>query len=99
VHKKLNSPILLFAEINVMILHCFSHLLVTDSHIYVLRDIPGRKGFAHIVVRRLLSAIVKITSKKKHPELITFKYGVPEGDNLVISDMDRLVTLIFFFVL
>ena len=98
-HKKLNSPILLFAEINVMILHCFSHLLVTDSHIYVLRDIPGRKGFAHIVVRRLLSAIVKITSKKKHPELITFKYGVPEGDNLVISDMDRLVTLIFFFVL
>jgi len=99
VHKKLNSPILLFAEINVMILHCFSHLLVTDSHIYVLRDIPGRKGFAHIVVRRLLSAIVKITSKKKHPELITFKYGVPEGDKLVISDMDRLVTLIFFYVL
>lgn len=65
----------------------------------MLRDIPGRKGFAHIVVRRLLSAIVKITSKKKHPELITFKYGVPEGDNLVISDMDRLVTLIIFCVL
>ncbi|XP_023723850.1 TBC1 domain family member 23 isoform X3 [Cryptotermes secundus] len=68
-----------------------SHLLVTDSHIYVLRDIPGRKGFAHIVVRRLLSAIVKITSKKKHPELITFKYGAPEGDSLVISDMDRFL--------
>jgi hypothetical protein len=65
----------------------------------VLRDIPGRKGFAHIVVRRLLSAIVKITARKKHPELITFKYGVPEGDNLVISDMDRLVTLILICVL
>jgi hypothetical protein len=51
------------------------------------------------VVRRLLSAIVKITSKKKHPELITFKYGVPEGDNLIISDMDRLVTLILVCVL
>lgn len=83
----------------VCVFTVFSHLLVTDSHIYVLRDIPGRKGFAHIVVRRLLSAIVKITSKKKHPELITFKYGVPEGDNLVISDMDRLVTLIFVCVL
>ena len=65
---------------------------MTDSHIYVLRNIPGQKGFAHIVVRRPLSAIVKITSKKKHPELITFKYGVPEGDSLVISDMDRLVS-------
>ncbi|XP_069686728.1 TBC1 domain family member 23 isoform X1 [Periplaneta americana] len=68
-----------------------SHLLVTDSHIYVLRDIPGRKGYAHIVGRRPLSAIVKITSKKKHPELITFKYGVPQGDSLVISDMDRFL--------
>ncbi|XP_047119746.1 TBC1 domain family member 23 [Schistocerca piceifrons] len=66
-----------------------SHLLVTDSHIYVLRDIPERKGLAHIAVRRPLSAIVKITSKKKHPEVITFKYGVPEGDGLIISDMDK----------
>nr|CAD7259186.1 unnamed protein product [Timema shepardi] len=68
-----------------------SHLLVTDSHVYVLRDLPGKRGFAHIVVRRPLSAIVKITSKKKHPELITFKYGVPEGEELVISDMDRFL--------
>nr|CAD7446294.1 unnamed protein product [Timema bartmani] len=68
-----------------------SHLLVTDSHVYVLRDLPGKRGFAHIVVRRPLSAIVKITSKKKHPELITFKYGVPEGEELIISDMDRFL--------
>lgn len=65
----------------------------------MLRDIPGQKGFAHIVVRRPLSAIVKITSKKKRPELITFKYGVPEGDVLVISDMDRLVASQFIFAL
>jgi hypothetical protein len=64
-------------------------LLVTDGHIYVLRDIPGRKGFAHIAVRRPVAAIVRITSKKKHPELITFKYGVSEGDKPIISDMDR----------
>ncbi|XP_021923260.1 TBC1 domain family member 23 isoform X2 [Zootermopsis nevadensis] len=68
-----------------------SHLLVTSSHIYVLRDIPSRKGLAHIVVRRPLSAIVKITSKKKHPDLITFKYGVAKEENLVIFDMDRFL--------
>ncbi|XP_067009711.1 TBC1 domain family member 23 isoform X2 [Anabrus simplex] len=72
--------------------HMFeSNLLVTNSHIYVLRDIPGRKGFAQIKVRRPLSAIVKITSKKKHPEVITFKYGVPEGDSLVVSDLDKFL--------
>ena len=68
---------------------CFSHLIVTQSHIYVLRDIQGKKGFANIAVRRPVSSIVRITSKKKHPELITFKYGVAEGDKPIISDMDR----------
>lgn len=72
--------------------HMFeSNLLVTNSHIYVLRSIPGRRGFAQIKVRRPLSAIVKITSKKKHPEIITFKYGIPEGDSLVVSDLDKFV--------
>lgn len=72
--------------------HMFeSNLLVTNSHIYVLRNIPGRRDFAQIKVRRPLSSIVKITSKKKHPEIITFKYGVPEGDSLVVSDLDKFV--------
>jgi hypothetical protein len=65
----------------------------------VLRDIPDQKGLAHVVVRRPLSAIVKITSKKKRPELITFKYGVPKGESLIISDMDRSVRLILACIL
>lgn len=68
-----------------------SHLIVTESHIIVLREIPEKKGMTQVIVRRPLSSIVKITAKKRHPELITFKYGVPDGDTLLISDMDRFL--------
>lgn len=68
-----------------------SHLIVTHSELIVLREIPDIKGAAEIIVKRPLSAIVKITARKRHPELITFKYGVPDGDNLKINDMDRFL--------
>lgn len=68
-----------------------SHLLITESELVVLREIGRKKDTAEVIVKRPLSAIVKITAKKRHPQLITFKYGVPEGESLVISDMDRLL--------
>ncbi|XP_077285439.1 TBC1 domain family member 23 [Arctopsyche grandis] len=68
-----------------------AYLVITSSHLVVMRDEEKRKGFAQIIVRRPLSSIVKITAKKRHPELITFKYGMPEGDTLVIKDMDRFL--------
>ncbi|KAH9504514.1 hypothetical protein Btru_063009 [Bulinus truncatus] len=67
--------------------HIFpSYLLVTSSHLYVLREIPSRKGMAHIQARRALGSVVKITSKKKQPELITFKYGTHDDDGFRITD-------------
>ncbi|KAK9873061.1 hypothetical protein WA026_020794 [Henosepilachna vigintioctopunctata] len=68
-----------------------SHLIVTASDLIVLREVPDQKGIAEVIVKRPLSAIVKITAKKRHPELITFKYGIPDGENLIISDMDRFL--------
>ncbi|CAH1159602.1 unnamed protein product [Phaedon cochleariae] len=68
-----------------------SHLIVTKAELIVLREIPDMKGSAELIVKRPLSAIVKITARKRHPELITFKYGVPDGENLKISDMDRFL--------
>ncbi|XP_026751935.2 TBC1 domain family member 23 [Galleria mellonella] len=68
-----------------------SYLIVTETHLVVLRDIPNKKGIARVMSRRPLSTIVKITAKKRHPELITFKYGIPDGDNLLIKDMDRFL--------
>ncbi|XP_063619964.1 TBC1 domain family member 23 [Cydia splendana] len=68
-----------------------SCLVVTETHLIVLRDIPNKRGMYKVLSRRPLSTIVKITAKKRHPELITFKYGVPDGDNLLIKDMDRFL--------
>ncbi|XP_050297938.1 TBC1 domain family member 23 [Anthonomus grandis grandis] len=68
-----------------------SHLMVTDNELIVLREMAGKKGMAEVIVKRPLSAIVKITARKRHPELITFKYGVSEGENLKISDMDKFL--------
>lgn len=68
-----------------------SHLIITETHLVVLRDIQNKKGVAKVMSRRPLSTIVKITAKKRHPELITFKYGIPDGDNLLIKDMDRFL--------
>ncbi|XP_013187318.1 TBC1 domain family member 23 [Amyelois transitella] len=68
-----------------------SYLIVTKTHLIVLRDIPNKRGIARVMSRRPLSTIVKITAKKRHPELITFKYGIPDGDSLLIKDMDRFL--------
>ncbi|XP_012944744.1 TBC1 domain family member 23 [Aplysia californica] len=70
--------------------HSFpSYLLVTSSHLYVLREIAARRGLAHIQARRALGSVVKITSKKRQPELITFKYGTHEEDGFHVTDMHR----------
>ncbi|XP_076179164.1 TBC1 domain family member 23 isoform X2 [Ptiloglossa arizonensis] len=70
---------------------CDSILLVTDTHLIVLRKIPERKGAAHVIVKRPLTSIVKITSKKQHSDLITFKYGTIQYYDTVISDMDKFL--------
>lgn len=67
-----------------------SHLILTETHLIVLRDLD-RKGTARVMGRRPLQNIVKITAKKRHPNLITFKYGVPDGDEVIITDMDRFL--------
>ena len=67
-----------------------SHLIVTKTHLVVLRELH-KKGTGQIIVCRPLANIVKITAKKRHRDLITFKYGVPDGESLLITDMDRFL--------
>lgn len=52
-----------------------AYLLITNSHIYGLRELDNKKGMAIISVRRPLVSLVKITSKKNTPEIISFKFG------------------------
>ncbi|KAI5628292.1 TBC1 domain family member 23 isoform X1 [Silurus asotus] len=70
--------------------HMFpSHLLITATHMYCLREIASRAGFAYIQSRQALSSVVKITSKKKHPELITFKFGSNNSAGVEIMAVER----------
>ena len=50
-----------------------------------------RPGWANIQSRPHLTSIVKITSKRKHPDLITFKYGTSEGDDFNITGSQRFL--------
>lgn len=66
-----------------------SRLVVTKSHLIILRELDA--GRAEIVSCRPLVSIVKITSKRRIPDLITFKYGHAQGDSLVITEMERFI--------
>lgn len=66
-----------------------SHLLITATHMYCLREIAARRGFAYIQSRQALNSVVKITSKKKHPELITFKFGSNSSAGGEITAVER----------
>lgn len=58
----------------------FSLLLVSATHLYILRKLPEQKTTACLVSRRPLEAITKITSKRNFPEIITFRYATKENE-------------------
>lgn len=68
-----------------------SYILVTDTHMFVLREIPKQKGMAYIQARRALKSILKITSKKKCPDFISFRYGYSNEMGYYVTDMDRFI--------
>ena len=55
--------------------------MVTDSFMFVLREMTSREGWATIRSRDHLKHILKITSKKKRPEVITFTISPGESDD------------------
>lgn len=67
-----------------------SWFILTESNIFILKELKSRKGYARIVAKRPLEMIVQITSKKKIPNLITFKYGETSesstGPNIIATD-------------
>jgi len=64
------------------------HLLVSSTQLVVL--LPGpRPGTALPASSRHLASIVKITSKKRQPEIITFKFGTSQNEEVTVFDMDR----------
>jgi len=66
-----------------------SLLLVLPTQLVVLREVASQPGRAHLAAKRSLTSVVTITSKKKRPELITFKYGRNDVDGVTVTDLDR----------
>ena len=58
---------------------------------FILREIPKRDGWAYIQQRHHLTSVVKITSKRKHPDLITFRYGTSDDENIEVTETERYV--------
>ena len=66
--------------------NCF--LLLTRTHLTTLVN-GGSEDKLATVSSHHLSTIVKITSKKRQPEVITFKYGTSNKEEVTVFDMDR----------
>ncbi|XP_063959551.1 TBC1 domain family member 23-like isoform X1 [Lytechinus pictus] len=67
------------------------HVLVTPTHLYVLREAANKKGFSYIMARRSLADVVRITSKKRCSEFITFRYGrVNSAGETLVYGIDRI---------
>ncbi|XP_071480206.1 TBC1 domain family member 23-like [Diadema antillarum] len=67
------------------------HVLVTPTHLYILREAPNKRGFSYIMARRSLADVVRITSKKRCSEFITFRYGrVNSAGETTVYGVDRI---------
>ena len=55
-----------------------ARLVLTQTRLFILRELPDRPGWAQLHSQHPLTTIVKITSKKKYPELITLRFGTLE---------------------
>lgn len=67
----------------------FSHIVLTADSLIVLRELSDRAGWGRVKHRHKLTSILRITAKKKHPDLITFRFGSGSGDDMVISHQLR----------
>lgn len=53
------------------------YVALSDTHLWILREIPHNKGYASIAAKRPLDMVIQITSKRRQPDLIIFRYGYP----------------------
>ncbi|KHJ97112.1 hypothetical protein OESDEN_02914 [Oesophagostomum dentatum] len=63
-----------------------SHIAITRTHMHILRDVDGKPGYVTTEARHALSSVLRVTSKKKVPELLTFKFGYEiNGESKITS--------------
>lgn len=65
---------------------------MTRTHLHIIRESESDPDWGYLRAKRPLFSVVKITSKKHYPELLTFKYGqeITPGQPS-ITNYDRLL--------
>jgi hypothetical protein len=88
---KKNHPHWACSEVHADGSHNEGWIVLSHERLYFLkiRDDGDEEDVGEVGVVRTLSSVIKITSKKKHPNLITFKYGSVVDDEASITHSDR----------
>lgn len=69
----------------------FSHVVVTEEYLYILR--PTQVNHEYIIKsRRRIDTIMRITKKAKMPDAIKVEYGTPASHHeaAIITNIDKL---------
>ncbi|KAI7687111.1 hypothetical protein SSS_05213 [Sarcoptes scabiei] len=72
------------------------YLGLTHKNLYLFKHSRNKTGYGKLIVKRPLETIFQITSKRKCPEIITFKYGSPQfgqKNELSLDAKDSLILL------
>ncbi|VDK57291.1 unnamed protein product [Cylicostephanus goldi] len=68
-----------------------SHIAITRTHMHILRDVDKKPGVVTTEARHPLSSVLRVTSKKKVPELLTFKFGYEVNGVSKITSVHRFL--------
>lgn len=68
-----------------------AYIALTRTHLHVLREVPNKPGYVTTEARHPLSSVVRVTSKKKVPELLTFKFGYEIGGETKVTGAHRFL--------
>ena len=60
--------------------HC-SHLVVTADSLIIIRELSDRAGWGRVRHTHKLLTIFKITAKKRHPDVVTFRFSRDDDDD------------------
>jgi hypothetical protein len=63
--------------------------MLSSNSIIVLRELSDRAGWGRVKYRRSFDGILKITAKKKNPDIITFKFGTGIGESAEVTEQLR----------
>ncbi|CAJ0934488.1 unnamed protein product, partial [Mesorhabditis belari] len=71
-----------------------AHIALTRTHMHILHDVLGTSGIVTTESRHPLQTVIRVTSKKKIPELLTFKFGYEHspGEHSIIASHRFLIS-------